>query len=47
MLATPFLGAFFYAQRRSNMNNKLPSNEGCVKKITDFYTKVCKKVCKT
>ena len=26
---------------------KLPSNEGCVKKLPVFCTKVCKKVCKT
>jgi len=26
---------------------KLPSNEGCVKKLPDFCTNVCKIVCKT
>ena len=40
-----FFYNFFYSA--SNFDDEpLPSNEGSVKKITDFYTKVCKKVCK-
>ena len=34
-------------KRRQIRGIKLPSKEGCVKKLPDFYTNLCKIVCKT